>query len=610
MAEAKTAPTPAPAAVPEVSAAPKTENAFLKAVSRLLSTTFFLVSGFVCVLFGILAHEKHWDLGPVTQMLNEHQWKLTYLLVGLGLILIAQARINVYRLYSEEAQKNRNSAHGWKIPLVVAQILMFQLAGLYGFLVGFDVIKNPVRNLMFFFGIVIFILAYLFWYLIAHFFNRYKNLAGLQIARTALILAVISFIAWNGLQFVLLSLLAGFFSVLALLISLGIAPFKKEETRGNWIRPLYLMLSVLLLLPVGLAANPIKYNIAHLIELGPAAQNLTGQIDNLTYTPDSKKIAFTQKNEKGWFLCLLDPEATDNKIVNYQAGDGAFTPVFVNKGSSVLLDILKGSTRDLYLLTFNNNEPQKSTLKALTHSGVELIKGGIPWSESKQQFLYVTKTLKGFQLNALFLPTGKSVKVFESAQPILSPAWVSSGYQIAYTDGICERPYIYDQELKISKALFSDDERAQIAASGGKLRLGLPATEVLPSNDAFRYLFKCVKDDVTVLETALADGSKANEVYRSFQPIDHLSWMDLGQKIIFEEAGRQAMYFRKSKQILIEEANQTGAEMESLIWPQISHHSPAPSPDGVKVAFVGSSGLWYPSFGLQDHSGIWVAVLH
>lgn len=70
------------------------------------------------------------------------------------------------------------------------------------------------------------------------------------------------------------------------------------------------------------------------------------------------------------------------------------------------------------------------------------------------------------------------------------------------------------------------------------------------------------------------------------------------------------MYFRKSKQILIEEANQTGAEMESLIWPQISHHSPAPSPDGVKVAFVGSSGLWYPSFGLQDHSGIWVAVLH
>jgi Tol biopolymer transport system component len=105
----------------------------------------------------------------------------------------------------------------------------------------------------------------------------------------------------------------------------------------------------------------------------------------------------------------------------------------------------------------------------------------------------------------------------------------------------------------------------------------------------------------------LADGSKANELYRSDEPIEHLAWMDLGQKIVFEETGRQAMYFLKSKQIKIEDANQ--AVVESLIWPQFSHQSPAPSPDGVKIAFVSSSGLWYPSLGLSESSGVWVAVL-
>jgi Tol biopolymer transport system component len=105
----------------------------------------------------------------------------------------------------------------------------------------------------------------------------------------------------------------------------------------------------------------------------------------------------------------------------------------------------------------------------------------------------------------------------------------------------------------------------------------------------------------------MADGSKANELYRSFLPIEHLSWLDFGQKIIFDEKGRQAMYLLPSKKIEVEDANQ--GFIQTLIWPQISHHSPAPSPDGVKVAFVGSSGLWYPSIGLSESSGIWVAVL-
>jgi hypothetical protein len=43
----------------------------------------------------------------------------------------------------------------------------------------------------------------------------------------------------------------------------------------------------------------------------------------------------------------------------------------------------------------------------------------------------------------------------------------------------------------------------------------------------------------------------------------------------------------------------------SLIAPQLAHRSPAPSPDGAKVAFVASQGLWYPFQG----TGIWVAMV-
>ncbi len=608
MAEAKSAPTavpvvPTPESATVVPAQSPKENAWIKAASRVLTTTILLAAGFAFLIFGVFFRMQQLNLGPFSQFASDHNLRIHYILIGFGLLLLGQARMQVFRLYSEEARKTKTSVHAWKVPLVIAQVVLLQLAGIYGLLVGFNIaIKEPIHNLLFFFAIGMILLMYLFWYLIAHFQNRYQRLAGLHVAGSSLILASVSLFSWTLGQFVILSLIAGFFSMLALLIALVLAPLSKDEQRGNWLRSLCLMGSILFLIPIGLAANPFNKPMVSLVQLGPAVQNLYGQIDQMVYTPDSKKIAFTQKNEDGWYLGIINPEAIDNKIVKYQAGDGLFTPTFVDQGSSAILDIQKGSSRNLYLLNLS-----KGKLKPLTHIGIEAISGGIPWSESKHQFLYVFKTSKGYQLNMISLPSGKSKKVFTSAKPILSPSWVGTGYEIAYVDGVCERPYIYDQELKTSKALFSDDERAQIAASGGKLKIGFPSVEVIPSPDASRYLFKTQKNDITVLQTAMADGSKANELYRSFLPIEHLSWLDFGQKIIFDEKGRQAMYLLPSKKIEVEDANQ--GFIQTLIWPQISHHSPAPSPDGVKVAFVGSSGLWYPSIGLSESSGIWVAVL-
>lgn len=609
MAEAKAVPTPepdatlAPPPVPATPVQPKVESVFLKAASRILTTTIFLAVGFSFLFFGVLFRIQQLSFGSLSQFLSDHNWRLHYIFIGLGLLLLGQARIQVFRLYSEEARKNKTSAHAWKIPLVVAQVVLLQIAGIYGLLVGFSVfIQQPINNLLFYFAIGIVLLVYMFWYLISHFLNRYENLAGLHIAGTSLILSVISFFAWTLGQFVLLSLVAGLFSMVSLLIALAFAPMAKDEQRGNWLRAFCLMGSILFLIPIGLAANPFNKPMISPVQLGPAVQNISGQIDKLTYGPDSKKIAFTQKNDEGWYVGVLDPETTDKKLVKYQAGDGPLTPLFVSKGSSLVLDILKGEIRNLFILNLS-----KGTLKPLTHGGVEPILGGTPWAESSGQFLFVEKTSKGYRLNSINVSSGKVLKVLTSAKPILSPSWVNTGYQIAYTDGACERPFIYDQELKKTKTLFSDDERAQIAASGGKLKIGFPAMEVLPSPDSSRYLFKCKKENITVIQTALADGSKVSELYRSDRPLENLAWMDFGQKIIFDEKGRQAMYFTSTKVIKIGDANLGG--LQTLIWPQISHHSPAPSPDGVKVAFVGSSGLWYPSLGLSESSGIWVAIL-
>jgi len=41
----------------------------------------------------------------------------------------------------------------------------------------------------------------------------------------------------------------------------------------------------------------------------------------------------------------------------------------------------------------------------------------------------------------------------------------------------------------------------------------------------------------------------------------------------------------------------------TLVLPQLDHYGPALSPDGVKVAFLGTKNLWFPTYWNEKASG-------
>ena len=148
--------------------------------------------------------------------------------------------------------------------------------------------------------------------------------------------------------------------------------------------------------------------------------------------------------------------------------------------------------------------------------------------------------------------------------------------------------------------MLSDEERVE----GGKFQEGPPIQLVEPAPDGFRYLYVTHKDRETALWTILSDGSKRVKISKTEHTLTDVAWFPDGQKIAYQDHGRRFGFWSPSDNILVVDANLYTSQ--SLILPQLTAHSPAISPDGVKVAFASSQGLWYPSF---NRKGIWIAVL-
>jgi hypothetical protein len=295
------------------------------------------------------------------------------------------------------------------------------------------------------------------------------------------------------------------------------------------------------------------------------------------------------------------------RALKVPAGEGAFSPIFVDGGRAVLLDKVKGGERGLWKVRVSDGN-----MTAIRTQGVQPIGDGVLWSEKNGEFLYVVKSGERYELNALTVATGKSKVLMKSELPILTPSWTLTAQEIGYADGVHGLTYAFDVKSKTSRAILSDEEKAARVTLEDR-----PVSEVIPSPDHFRYLYLTKKDKVTEIWTVLLDGTKRKKIYETKGSIRHVSWISAGQTkvfegqtaalngqtIVFEEKKRKNFFATESGSVRLLDASLE--TVEDLILPQISIHSPAVSPDGVKVAFVGSQGLWYPSIG----SGVWVALL-
>jgi hypothetical protein len=416
-------------------------------------------------------------------------------------------------------------------------------------------------------------------------------MAALRIAMMAFVFAGISFCLWTLYQMIVPSLIMAFMGILAGFYSLGYSG--PVVQKGSWFKYIFMIATVSLLGAVGYNVLALWKPQAEPLNTVVVAKGLRGDISNLLYSPKGDEIVFTQKFNHQWFLQVVNPDNKAPVTVKLANVDGPFHSIFVEEGKSLLIDAPNEEQRGLLKV-----DVASGVVTTLVKSGVEPFSGGSPLLASANQFLFVTKSKKGYDLNCWTPGKAKPVNLFSSPTTILSPSWINSG-EVVYVNGIDSTPYVLDLKTKIAEAIISNDDKREQA----ELVENDPLFEIIPAPDNFRYLCVGRKDGKTTLWTMLMNGTKRNEVYKTDDQLSDIAWLADGQKIVFERNGLERGFKHNIKGIVILNANLRTSE--DLMPPQITSHSPAGSPDGIKIAFVGSEGLWYPSL----DSGIWVDVL-
>ena len=568
---------------------PKKPSQLLEGIASFLKLTSWTLMGLVFLFLGVICKIKR-PIPAVWEPFFAHYIPhLPYFICGFGFLCLAHVRSILRKTYVAEQKKDVLFAHKWKISLLGNQVLLLNAAGLYAILYGFNIV--PSIGML---GLMVFIAAfflYLVLYIIEYFKNRMPSLASLRICILAFVLAALSFVLWTGLQLIIPSLVLAFLGIYASIY--GLVYSGTEEQKGGFFKYCFVIATIAFLAPIGYDALDLWQPQTTPLDMVVAVKGLGGEIENLVYSPNGKQIAFNQKLEDQWYLRILGSDGQAPMTVSLPEVDDSFHSVFVDEGKSILIDAPTQGVRKLVKV-----DVATGTTSVLVQAGLEPFSGGMPWLDETQQFLFVTEGGKGFNLNTWTPGSARPVVVYSSPYQILSPAWMDKG-EVVFVDGIHSTPYLLNLKNKTARAIILDES----TKVEGALIEKDPLVEVLPSPDHFRYLFKGEKDRTTTLWTMLMDGTKRVELMKTTEQLSDLAWSADGQKVVLEKNGLQRGFKKDIKGVEVLDAN-LGIS-ENLIPAQIVSHSPTVSPDGIKIAFVGSEGLWYPSL----DSGIWVAVL-
>ncbi|MGH7738637.1 MAG: TolB family protein [bacterium] len=565
-----------------------------------LSTPVMAVIGFAIILltWATVYSQKHFFLLPkLPESLSQNVASWPFLLTGIGLWFIARSRGMVANAYAREAKKNPQVAHLWKIPLIQAQSFFLYVLFIYAIGVGLNLISKIQGTLPLLLLFLLF-LAYLLWYVIAFFINRFPQVAGLRIAFLALILGILSVFVMN---FVLIAgLILAFFALLTVMVSILVVPFSAPEGRV-WIRALCLLGTIGLLIPTAYSFLFGGGNQFNLVELNSALKGLTGEIAAVAYSPDGKELAFSIKKDQ-WYLELFTPGDLKNPLLKFPEGEDPFTPVFVENGKCILSDIGGDGTRNLCL-----TNPGARDQTVLTESGVKKTDDGYPWSEKHGEFLYVTHQGSHDVLKTL-APVGKKFKtILRSSEAIRCPSWTDDSKKITYLSGTGTKTSIHIYTLanhKDRKLLLAGANREAPVLPSEMKPQKFTLKKLIPAPDGFRYLYVTQEGKHSAIWTIHPDGSKESRLYQTFHSIGKVSWTPNAQSILFEEQSNGLSLSGGARKVKLLNANLS--TVQNLILPQISDWDPTPSPNGADVAFVCNENLWYPSY---NRLGIWIGSL-
>jgi len=567
----------------------KKSNKLLEGVSSFLHMTTWILVGLVFLFLGIIFKIKQPVPAAWMPFFNQYIPNLPYFISGFGFLCLGHARSMVRKQYIAEQKKDVLFSHVWKIPLLRTQVLILYGAGLYAILFGLNFV-HAVGMLGLVSCVALFFI-YLVLYQIEYFKNRLQAGAALRITMMAFVLSGLSFWLWTAFQMIIPSLILAFLGIFSGIYGLSYSGTVAQK--GGWLKYILAIGAVAFLSPIAYYALDLRNSQTDALDTVVVAQGLGGEIENLVYSSKGNQIAFNQKISGQWSLRTIGSNILPSLIVKLPEVDDSFHSVFVEGGKSLLIDAPTEGERKLVKVNASTG-----ALSVLVQTGLEPFSGGLPWLEATQEFLFVTAGGKGYNLNAWTPEKAKSMILYSSPTKILSPSWLSEG-EVVFVDGIHSTPCVLNLKTKTTKPVILDEH----VKAAGELIEKDPLIEVLPSPDHFRYLCESRKNGKTTLWTMLMDGTKRQELVKTDDQLSEIAWSTDAQKIVFQKDGVERGFTTNIKGVEVLDANL--GTIDHLIPQQISSHSPAVSPDGIKIAFVASDGLWYPSL----DSGIWVMVL-
>jgi hypothetical protein len=401
------------------------------------------------------------------------------------------------------------------------------------------------------------------------------------------------------------------------------------QDRSDKFRAVFLILTVLLLIPTALGLLPNGKPTAGLVNLGSVFHELPEDPQQSVYSSNGRTLGIIQSQKsKLWSLLLLDGNLP-NPALQVPGGTKPFRAFFINKGTALVADFTVNEARNLYRIDTATGQPQ-----ILTRNGILPLEDGVPWSEETVRMLVTVQKGGDYEIQALNPAQPDKVETLvKESHPVRCPSWIRQGRGICWVGGPADMPAIYSMDLaekKVSilarptvpeqETVLSPEGEKALAQIGEKLKLDIAPkkgkdmariTWASPSPNDYMILYSVKSGKDTTLWSVLLDGDKNKPVYTTKSEVNYPSWNTLGNQVVFEEKLPWGSHFFYNilkpsvRNVRLLDVNL--GTSSTLVMPQLDHYGPAFSPDGVKVAFLGTKNLWFPTW--LNKAGVWVAVL-
>lgn len=456
--------------------------------------------------------------------------------------------------------------------------------------------------------------------------NKNRDAASKQVPLAALLLALLSLVAWYFSAGMVIPIIILVGSLVLLLSSLMLTPLGTASMTNN--KAIVVGLGVL-----GATLFILGDAVEHLaitpVVSSPRYSSLipggfSGSPKNLVFSPNGEKLAFAVSKEDGARIMVLSP-AGKTLLREVEAGEEAGTPIFLGDDPErIAFDAVYEGQRDLYGVSLITGKGLR-----LTTRGVVKVEPGVRvYSKRDRRLYYLYHKEDRSEIRSVQSAGGGDKLVFGSPRFISSFSLSPDGMEIVYIEAAGknrQRVWRYGIENKEVRLIGNNEEipmsgheskqTAKIKGIGSRfmakfgfvsdpdatIKLGPPVF----CTDGHLFALVEQKGNRFGIRILSRDGEYHRRVYLAHDgKVGSLAWTWKCDKIYFDTILKSPWQWN-----LVERINVVNVEEENvsvLLAKKSGYKAPALSPGSVSIAFASTDSLWLPGWGL---SNVWLAVL-